>query len=979
MTILAMRARLKILFFNVLFFLGIISAGYAQNGLCPSNLDFEQGDFTGWECRAGFTANNPLPLTGPIPGRHTIITAATNGRDPFGNFPMLCPYGSGVSVMLGNHSVNREAESIAYTYTIPSNLSTFSMLIFYAVVIESPGHTEANQPRFQARIIDMSTNSPLPCVNFDFIAQTTPGGFQTSPVFGNLNSQVLYKDWTPISINLNEYIGRTIMLEFITKDCSQGGHAGYAYVDVGTSCNGAITGNFVCPGNNGITLNAPFGFQTYTWYSDNTYATIISTTQTLNVTPAPPAGTVYPVIVDPYPGFGCRDTLYATVQIAGNPVSNAGPDLSVCAGQQVQIGVAPTVGYSYLWTPSTNVSSAIISNPFAWNPNPTPLEFVVQTTDILTGCFSYDTTYITTEIIDTALTVTGKTTYCTGDPNPGLLSVSNALATVQWYNGTNPIAGAISYTYQPTTTGDYWAQIAQGNCTDSTRVIRFTINPVPVADAGPDASICGNQQIQVGTIPNAAYTYSWTPASQVSNASIANPMAWVLNTTPQPFIVHTVDPSTGCGSYDTTIITGAFVDTALNLSGKNEYCIGDAAAGTLSVSNNVTAVQWYNGNTPISGATGFSYRPVSTGNYWAELRQYGCTDSSRITSFTVHPLPVVDFTPDKDSSCITSNSFLFTNNATISDGSALTYLWRFSDGFAQTVRDATKTFLLPGTYTVKLITTSAAGCMDSSALKAVYVMPNGKANFAWDSVCLDRPVQFYNLSRENGSSLVNYRWTFNDGNPDVLTKDPPPVVYNTPVLVDVTLRITTLGCENFPDSVTNKVQVNKGGRGIKYRDITVPEGAKKLISARDSVGNKYQWQPRVQLSTYNARFTEFTATDDVLYQISITDIHTCVTIDTLQMLVLKKPGYYLPSAFTPNGDGLNDVVRPYLVRMKALKSFSIFNRWGTLIFYSTKEGEGWDGKSKGVLNDGGVYVWMLEFYTNDDKLVTEKGTITLIR
>jgi gliding motility-associated-like protein len=65
--------------------------------------------------------------------------------------------------------------------------------------------------------------------------------------------------------------------------------------------------------------------------------------------------------------------------------------------------------------------------------------------------------------------------------------------------------------------------------------------------------------------------------------------------------------------------------------------------------------------------------------------------------------------------------------------------------------------------------------------------------------------------------------------------------------------------------------------------------------------------------------------------------------------------------------------------MKSLKSFSIFNRWGNLIFYSTREGEGWDGKSKGITQDGGVYVWMLEFYTNDNKLVTEKGTITLIR
>ena len=84
--------------------------------------------------------------------------------------------------------------------------------------------------------------------------------------------------------------------------------------------------------------------------------------------------------------------------------------------------------------------------------------------------------------------------------------------------------------------------------------------------------------------------------------------------------------------------------------------------------------------------------------------------------------------------------------------------------------------------------------------------------------------------------------------------------------------------------------------------------------------------------------------------------------------VLKKPGYYLPTGFTPNGDGLNDIVRPYLIGMKSLKSFSIYNRWGDRIFYSAKTGEGWDGKLNGVKQNAGVYVWILEFYDTNDQL-----------
>ena len=136
----------------------------------------------------------------------------------------------------------------------------------------------------------------------------------------------------------------------------------------------------------------------------------------------------------------------------------------------------------------------------------------------------------------------------------------------------------------------------------------------------------------------------------------------------------------------------------------------------------------------------------------------------------------------------------------------------------------------------------------------------------------------------------------------------------------------------------------------------------------------------MQLTSYNTRYTEFIATgNDVEYLIEITDLHTCVTTDTILMQILKKPGFYLPTAFTPNGDGLNDLVRPYLVGMQSLKSFTIFNRWGQLLFHSRTYGEGWDGKFQGEEQNPGVYIWILEFVNKDGVTVTEKGTITLIR
>ncbi len=787
-----------------------------QVGLCPPNLDFENGDFSNWECRSGQISNGfPLPVVGPIPGRHTII-GSPGGIDPYGGFPTICPNGSNFSVMLGNSASGAQAESISYTYAIPNTLTVFSMIFHYAVVLQDPNHAAPQQPRFQARITDLSTNSPIPCVDFDFTASASMPGFLTSPV----NSQVRYKDWTPITINLNAFIGRTIRLEFITMDCSPGAHFGYAYMDVNTLCNGAITGTTLCEGDNSVTLTAPFGFQSYQWFTDNTFTTLLSTNQSITITPAPAPGTIFPVIVGPYPTFGCLDTLYGIISAVNpRPVSNAGPDATICEYQTVQLGAPGLPNHVYDWTPASQVSNPNSANPIAWGIPPNPTQFIVKTTNILTGCFSYDTVVISNYTVENSITKNGPDAFCNGDPGP-----------------------------------------------------------------------------------------------------------------------------------------------------------------ILSVSNVVTSVQWHDNLTPIAGATGYSYQPTTTGTYWAQVTQFGCLDSTVSFPITVMPLPQVAFTPDSDTGCVTKNSFTFTNNSSIADNSAMTYNWKFSDGTTQQVTDAVKTFSPVGNYTIQLVATSAFGCKDSSGLATVHILPNGVPDFIWDSVCLNRPVTFTNLSNENGSVQVNYTWTFNDGGPGSSVKDPPPVIYTTKGKVDVVLQLTTLGCENDPQTKTKPIQVNQAGAGVRYRTITVPEGSTQFIHVRDSIGSNYSWMPQTQLTSYNTQYTQFIAIgNDVEYLIEITDEHTCVTTDTMRMQILKKPGFYLPSGFTPNRDGLNDVIRPYLVGMKGLKSFSVFNRWGNLVFFSTKYGEPWDGTYKGEPQSSGVFVWVLEFYDNDNKLVQERGTLTLIR
>ncbi len=517
----------------------------AQGGLCPSNLDFELGDFSGWECRAGTANNYPLPITGPIPGRHTIISAATAGFDPFGFFPELCPNGSGFSVKLGNQVNGSQAESISFTYTIPLTAPNFSMLFYYAVVLENPAsHPLANQPRFRARIIDLATSNPVPCVDFDFISSTAPGGFQISPIPGNLGSQVLYKDWTPVSINLDAFLGRTIMLEFITQDCAQNGHAGYAYLDVYTACNGAIQGTTICPGISSLSLNAPFGYQTYEWYSDLTFTTLLSTTQNITLTPPPAVGSVLPVIVGPFPGYGCYDTLYATITSSPAPISNAGPDQSICQSRPVQLGVPPLPGHTYSWTPAGEVSNPIISNPFAQPATTNPTEFIVTTTDILTGCSSTDTTIISTFFVDTTLSITGNPDFCVGEPGT-TLAVNSTSTNVQWIEVvTGPVPGATGTTFSPLISGTFWAEITQSGCLDSTRNVTVGIHDLPLS------SFTVNND--TGCITNHSFLFSNT-----SNAPDNAPMdhIWRFSDGSWQQVLDATKSFTQTGTYNVKLVT----------------------------------------------------------------------------------------------------------------------------------------------------------------------------------------------------------------------------------------------------------------------------------------------------------------------------------------------------------------------------------------------------------------------------------------
>ncbi len=190
-----------------------------------TNIDFETGTMAGWVRSTGF---NPLTnVIGCCPNPNGDQTIMTGGLDPFGNFPRVWPGGGGASLRLGSTAIGGIADRISQTFFVTPANANFTYR--YAVVLNDPGHTVAQQPRFTSEIIDTLGN-PVNCTVYSVTAGGGIPGFINSNVTAN-GSVVRYKTWTDVAVDLTPNIGQNVTIRFTVYDCSPTGHFAYAYID----------------------------------------------------------------------------------------------------------------------------------------------------------------------------------------------------------------------------------------------------------------------------------------------------------------------------------------------------------------------------------------------------------------------------------------------------------------------------------------------------------------------------------------------------------------------------------------------------------------------------------------------------------------------------------------------------------------------------------------------------------------------------
>jgi gliding motility-associated-like protein len=138
------------------------------------------------------------------------------------------------------------------------------------------------------------------------------------------------------------------------------------------------------------------------------------------------------------------------------------------------------------------------------------------------------------------------------------------------------------------------------------------------------------------------------------------------------------------------------------------------------------------------------------------------------------------------------------------------------------------------------------------------------------------------------------------------------------------------------------------------------------------------WSPGIGLDRTDIRNPVAVPLQDIVYYVTATDVNGCKDSDSVIVKVLPLDEFYVPTAFTPNNDGLNDNIKPIFGADYTLGEFSIFNRLGEKIFTTNKRGEGWNGQVQGIPQTTAVYVWMLKAYRNG-QLFQKKGIFLLIR
>lgn len=621
------------------------------------------------------------------------------------------------------------------------------------------------------------------------------------------------------------------------------------------------------------------------------------------------------------------------------------PDTTICSGDSVQIQTFGNAS-AYSWSPATG-----LDNPFSANPVARPM---TTTTYILSstngGCTFKDTViiYVNYAEADAGL----DTILCKGD---SLQLNGSGGASYAWLPATGLSNASIANPYaKPGTNTDYILTVNTAGCSSSDTV-HVAVNEI-IPNAGLDLDLCYGDSVQLTATGGTGY--AWNPSVGLSNINIPNPFAKPLTTT-----TYTVNVSSGfCSVKDSLKITVIQILPDAGLP--QQICPGDSVQ---LLASGGTQYAWVNNGFIADTSISNPYvNPPATTMYYVYAKTGSCAviDSVEITVKS----SLVTNAGNDDEICFGESIQLTATGGTL-----------FSWSPASSLDDSNiaTPIATPVTTTDYILFSSTGNCTDYDTV-TITVHPLPVVELGNDTVaCLNQPFLF--TPTIANANVFNWTPTSVLDNPTVPY---PSATINTLTQFFIQVENSITGCASS-DSVWVGISIPQAKISISPESGDAPLTV-HTTNLSTPLPMTYEWTfaetPEFYSFEKQPDYT-FNTPGKYLVWLTATDTYGCSATDTAEVHVLDVMHFFIPNAFTPNGDRNNESFVPrYPAELVQYVKGTIYNKWGETVYTFKVPGDlWWNGKIKDEYAPDGVYLYSIEVLDLNNRLKKFKGSVTLLR
>ena len=681
---------------------------------------------------------------------------------------------------------------------------------------------------------------------------------------------------------------------------------------------------------------------------------------------------------------GCMDTLITPVNVYTVPVPDFTADtvclFSITAFTDLTVDAVPISTWYYDFDDG---NSSFSQNPNYIFQNPGVYNVTLTVTNI-NGCDSSITHPVFVSQIPVADFIAD--TVCVGNATT-FTDVSTGLPSTWFWNfgdGSSSAVGPITqHTY--TLPGSYIVSLfvsGGGACTDQVFELVEVSDNVQAGIIAP-ASICDgsailftdNSTITSGTIDNFFWDFGDgnTAATQDANHLYTSPGTYT--------VTHTVGTNGGCTS--TTTVDIDILDTPIANFLETPACQNGVTTFTdFSTLANGTITNWFwdFGDGTNSTLQNPTHVYAASGNFVVTLTVTtgaGCSDNFS-SPVIVYPAPVANFTAPI---ACPQDTIQYTDLSTISSGTIVLWNWDFGDGGISFLQNPQHGFAqLNNSFDVTLVVTSNFGCTDT-VINTITTHPI--PDFAWGpdfaSGCQPLVVNFADSTTVFGGNVTNWEWSFGDSIMSFAQN--PTHIYSEPGSYYVSLSVTTSdGCifgsaVDYPIIVYPKPEADFTPY---FTEVPILESEVQFYDISNGAVN-YEWN--FGDGTYSNDMNPLHEFQDTGY-FEVTEIvysnFGCSDTALHSVHVYGELAFFIPNAFTPNGDSKNSTWRGYAWGAITYELL-VFNRWGELIFSTSEQTTVWDGTYNGVKVQDGVYVWKCNILDSNLEEHEYYGHVTVLK